>query len=191
MPGLAESAQSSAGDTIWTFRLRNGVVFQDGETPFNSAAVQANATRWLTTRPAGRSCPTWSRSTRRAQGEVRFVLGAPTLVSRSGWRFPSSGSSRPRRSRPPRARALCPAPGADRHGRVRAPRPRRRPRAASAEHGVVGRFGEGRAGAGARPDRSEDHGGVEPSVGHAGRRGGATRRRARPGEADQAAPTPS
>jgi peptide/nickel transport system substrate-binding protein len=77
VPGLAKSAQSSADDTIWTFRLRDGVVFQDRETPFDSAAVQANATRWLTTARGRALLPDLISVDAPSPGEVRFVLGVP------------------------------------------------------------------------------------------------------------------
>ena len=77
VPGLAVRAKSSADDTVWTFQLRDGVVFQDGETSLNSAAVQANATRWMTT-AAGRSLlPDLVSVDAPSPGEVRFALAAP------------------------------------------------------------------------------------------------------------------
>jgi peptide/nickel transport system substrate-binding protein len=76
IPGLAKKAQSSAGDTIWTLTLRDGVVFQDG-TPFNAAAVQANATRWLTTTAGRAALPDLVSVDAPSPGGVRFVLGAP------------------------------------------------------------------------------------------------------------------
>ncbi len=44
-PGLAESWSSSSDGTQWTFKLRQGVKFQDG-TDFNAAAVCFNFDRW-------------------------------------------------------------------------------------------------------------------------------------------------
>ena len=44
-PGLAESWESNADATSWTFKLRQGVNFHDG-TPFNAEAVCANFERW-------------------------------------------------------------------------------------------------------------------------------------------------
>jgi len=44
-PGLAQSIHPSRDQTIWTLRLRDGVRFTNG-TPFNAAAVLANARRW-------------------------------------------------------------------------------------------------------------------------------------------------
>ena len=77
VPGLVVGKQSSAGGTIWTFRLRDGVVFQDDETTFNAAAVQANATRWLTTATGRSLLPDLISVDAPSPGEVRFVLSAP------------------------------------------------------------------------------------------------------------------
>ena len=44
-PALATSWKASKNGLVWTFPLRKGVKFTDG-TPFNSAAVCANFTRW-------------------------------------------------------------------------------------------------------------------------------------------------
>jgi peptide/nickel transport system substrate-binding protein len=44
-PALATSWKASKNGLAWTFNLRQGVKFTDG-TPFNSAAVCANFTRW-------------------------------------------------------------------------------------------------------------------------------------------------
>ena len=44
VPGLAESWAVSADQTVYTFTLKEGVVFHDG-TPFNAAAVGANLNR--------------------------------------------------------------------------------------------------------------------------------------------------
>jgi len=45
LPGLVRRASSSAGGTIWTLHLRDGVRFQDGAA-FDADAVLANADRW-------------------------------------------------------------------------------------------------------------------------------------------------
>ena len=45
VPKLARSWKASSGGKVWTFKLRNGVRFQDG-TPFNARAVCANFDRW-------------------------------------------------------------------------------------------------------------------------------------------------
>jgi peptide/nickel transport system substrate-binding protein len=76
VPGLVVSSQGSENDTIWTFGLRDGVFFQD-ETPFNAAAVQANATRWLTTAAGRAFLPELISVDAPSPGEVRFALAAP------------------------------------------------------------------------------------------------------------------
>ena len=76
VPGLVVRPRSSEDDTIWTFRLRDGVLFQD-ETPFNSAVVQANATRWLTTAAGRALLPGLLSVDAPRPGEVRFALAAP------------------------------------------------------------------------------------------------------------------
>lgn len=45
-PALAESWEISDDERVYTFRLRPGVVFTDGE-PWNAAAAQWNLERWL------------------------------------------------------------------------------------------------------------------------------------------------
>ena len=45
IPGLAVSWQASDNAKVWTFKLRQGVKFQDG-TPFDAAAVKFNIDRW-------------------------------------------------------------------------------------------------------------------------------------------------
>ena len=45
VPGLAESWESNADGTSWTFKLRSGVKFHDG-TDFNADAVCFNFNRW-------------------------------------------------------------------------------------------------------------------------------------------------
>jgi peptide/nickel transport system substrate-binding protein len=45
-PGLAESASPSPDSSVWTIKLRPGVVFSDG-TPFDAGAVVAHWTRML------------------------------------------------------------------------------------------------------------------------------------------------
>ncbi len=53
LPGPALAVRSSSNHTLWSLRLRPGIVFQDG-TRLDDAAVLANATRWRTT-TAGRA----------------------------------------------------------------------------------------------------------------------------------------
>lgn len=45
-PALAESWQASPDNLAWTFKLRQGVTFQDG-TPFNAEAAKWNFQRWV------------------------------------------------------------------------------------------------------------------------------------------------
>ena len=45
VPGLAESWEPDAAGTTWTFKLRSGVKFHDGEA-FNAEAVCVNFNRW-------------------------------------------------------------------------------------------------------------------------------------------------
>ena len=73
VPGLALSARGTAGDTVWSFRLRPGVRFQDG-TPFNAAAVVANGRRWLTTSGGQALMPELFAVDTPRPGLVRFLL---------------------------------------------------------------------------------------------------------------------
>jgi peptide/nickel transport system substrate-binding protein len=45
VPGLAESWEPNAEGTVWTFQIRDGVTFHDGE-PLNAEAVCFNFDRW-------------------------------------------------------------------------------------------------------------------------------------------------
>ena len=45
VPGLAESWESNADGTVWTFKIRQGVTFHDGET-LDAEAVCFNFDRW-------------------------------------------------------------------------------------------------------------------------------------------------
>jgi peptide/nickel transport system substrate-binding protein len=45
VPGLAESWEPNADGTVWTFTIRSGVTFHDGE-PLNAEAVCFNFDRW-------------------------------------------------------------------------------------------------------------------------------------------------
>jgi len=75
-PGLASKARSSGDDTVWTFKLRSGVVFQD-DSPFNAAAVLANARRWQTTAAGNAALPNLVSVDAPSPGEIRFALSAP------------------------------------------------------------------------------------------------------------------
>ena len=74
--GLARKARSSDNDTVWTFKLRTGVRFQDG-SPFTAQAVLANATRWRTTAAGRAALPGLLAADAPRPNEVRFVLSAP------------------------------------------------------------------------------------------------------------------
>ena len=74
--GLAAFWHKSAGGSVWTFRLRPDVRFQDG-TPLNGGAVLANAKRWRTT-PQGRALlPGLFAADSPRPGLVRFQLDRP------------------------------------------------------------------------------------------------------------------
>jgi peptide/nickel transport system substrate-binding protein len=76
LQGLAEFWRSSQGGTVWSFRLRPGVRFQDG-TRFNGQAVLANVDRWRTT-PAGRALvPGLIAADSPRPDLVRFILDQP------------------------------------------------------------------------------------------------------------------
>ena len=45
LPGIADSWHSSAGGTLWTFKLHRGLKFTDG-TPLDAKAVKYNFDRW-------------------------------------------------------------------------------------------------------------------------------------------------
>jgi peptide/nickel transport system substrate-binding protein len=77
-PGLALAVNPSRDRTTWRVALRPGVRFQDG-TPFNSAAVLANARRW-TSDPLGRRLlPDLFAVDAPRPDEVRFLLERPVV----------------------------------------------------------------------------------------------------------------
>jgi len=76
LAGLAASFGASAGDTIWSFRVREGVRFQDG-TPLNAGAVLANGRRWLTTPEGQRLLPNLFAVDAPRPDLVRFFLRSP------------------------------------------------------------------------------------------------------------------
>lgn len=57
VPQLAESLEPSSDTKSWTLKLRDGVTFSDG-TPFDSKAVAASLTRYVTNR--GPSSAVWA-----------------------------------------------------------------------------------------------------------------------------------
>lgn len=75
-PGLALDVNPDRDRTTWRVALRPRVRFQDG-TPFNAAAVLANARRW-TSDPLGRRLlPNLFAVDAPRPDEVRFLLEAP------------------------------------------------------------------------------------------------------------------
>lgn len=76
LPGLAPLAASSADGSVWRFRLRPRVRFQDGR-PFNASAVLANAERWIAT-PEGRELVPGLVAVDAPRPDlVRFILDRP------------------------------------------------------------------------------------------------------------------
>jgi peptide/nickel transport system substrate-binding protein len=74
--GVAIAWRSTAGSEIWSFRLREGIRFQDG-TPLNAGAVLANVERWRTL-PAGRELlPELIAADAPRPDLVRFILATP------------------------------------------------------------------------------------------------------------------
>jgi peptide/nickel transport system substrate-binding protein len=76
VPGLAVSASPSSDESIWRLRLRRGVRFQDG-SPFNAAAVVANAERWRSTAEGRSLLPGLVATDAPRPDLVRFVLDRP------------------------------------------------------------------------------------------------------------------
>jgi len=83
-PVLAESWESSEDGTVWTFRLRRGVVFHDG-TPFNATAVKLSIERAKRVyEETGRGCGYIWDSVEEIEVvdeyTVRFKLSRPTRL---------------------------------------------------------------------------------------------------------------
>ena len=79
VPGLAQSSSSTGDSTIWRFRLRPRVRFQDG-TPFNASAVLANADRWLASEDGGSLLPNLVAVDAPRPDRVRFILNGPDVA---------------------------------------------------------------------------------------------------------------
>jgi ABC-type transport system substrate-binding protein len=93
--GLALSARPTRDRTVWMVTLRPGVRFQDG-TPFNAAAVLANARRWQSD-PAGLELlPDVFAVDAPRPDEVRFLLDRPVPDLRSRLADPRLGIVSPR-----------------------------------------------------------------------------------------------
>jgi peptide/nickel transport system substrate-binding protein len=76
LPGLAPLAGSSNDESVWRFRLRPRVRFQDGR-PLNASAVLANAERWIAT-PEGRQLVPGLLTVDAPRPDlVRFILDGP------------------------------------------------------------------------------------------------------------------
>jgi peptide/nickel transport system substrate-binding protein len=74
--GLALGWRHSSDLRVWSFRLRQGVRFQDGE-PFNASAVAANAQRWIAD-PAGQAAlPGLTAADAPRPDLVRLILSRP------------------------------------------------------------------------------------------------------------------
>jgi peptide/nickel transport system substrate-binding protein len=76
LPGLAQAYNPSGDRTIWRFQLRRRVRFQDG-TPFNAAAVLANAERWQTLPQGQVLLPGLAAVDAPRPDLVRFILSGP------------------------------------------------------------------------------------------------------------------
>ena len=98
-PGLALSARPSGGNTVWTLTLRPEVRFQDG-TPFNGAAVLANARRWIGAPAAQRLLPDLFAVDAPRPDQVRFLLEAPVADLPERLSSPRLGIVSPRALKP-------------------------------------------------------------------------------------------
>lgn len=95
VPGLALSSSPSAGATVWSFRLRGGVRFQDG-TPLNAGAVAANGRRWLTTPEGQAAVPNLFAVDAPRPDLVRFLLLGPDPDFPEALSVPRAGIVSPR-----------------------------------------------------------------------------------------------
>lgn len=76
LPGLAPVTGASGDESVWRFRLRPRVRFQDGE-PFNASAVLVNAERWIATPEGRRLLPGLVAVDAPRPDLVRFLLDRP------------------------------------------------------------------------------------------------------------------
>jgi len=79
-PDLALAWESNPAGTVWTFKLRPGVTFQDG-TPFNAAAVKANLERIIDPK-------TQSAQMKSEVGPIKSVDVVDDLTVRVGYDTP-------------------------------------------------------------------------------------------------------
>jgi len=84
-PALATEWKASADGKTWTFKLRQGVTFQDG-TPFNAEAVKFNIDRWWDAnhpqgyRNAGKIYEIWSQVFGGFKGTPDSIVQSVTVV---------------------------------------------------------------------------------------------------------------
>ena len=76
LPGLAPVAGASSDESVWRFRLRPRVRFQDG-SPFNASAVLVNAERWIATAQGRGLVPGLVAVDAPRPDLVRFILDRP------------------------------------------------------------------------------------------------------------------
>jgi len=87
-PALAASWETNADGTIWTFKLRSDVKFQDG-TPFNAAAVKYNVERILAPATASKQLASELGPVKIEtpdESTVRFVYAQPWVTLLDGLR---------------------------------------------------------------------------------------------------------
>jgi peptide/nickel transport system substrate-binding protein len=97
--GLAIAWHSTQDREIWSFRLRSGIRFEDG-TPFNAAAVLANAQRWRTLAPGRALLPDLVAVDAPRPDLVRFILSRPVRDLPERLASPRLGIVSPRALRP-------------------------------------------------------------------------------------------
>ncbi len=118
-PGLATEWEKSADGKVWTFHLRDGVMFHDG-TPLTSSAVKFSVER--TRALAGGLSFIWDAVESIDAPDdktVVFTLSAPARWIPLRLRAMPPGSSAlrpPTRTEPGSTRAMMPAPGLTRSG---------------------------------------------------------------------------
>ncbi len=99
LPGLALSVLPSRDRTIWTAQLRSGVRFHDG-TPFNAAAVVANARRWASSAQGQALLPDLFATDAPRPDVVRFQLNRPVRDFATRLAAPQLGIVSPESMRP-------------------------------------------------------------------------------------------